>query len=126
MISTGYPFKCATRYDKEEYVCYLSEDDKIQDVFSKFMETILGKNFKPSKYYGVCIVYRGKQLRLVDEIFQIFSKKFANNIMLCFTQKKVIINSYSSQMNFLKRTPKQLQLITLKMKNRNQMNVLCQ
>ena len=88
MISTGYPFKCATRYDNEEYVCYLSEDDKIQDVFSKFMETILGKNFKPSKDYGVCIVYRGKQLRLVDEIFQIFSKKFANNIMLCFTQKK--------------------------------------
>ena len=29
MISTGYPFKCATRYDNEEYFYYLSEDDKI-------------------------------------------------------------------------------------------------
>ena len=44
MISAGYPFKCATRYDNEEYFCYLSEDDKIQDVVFKFMETILGKH----------------------------------------------------------------------------------
>ena len=43
MINTDYPFKCTTRYDNEEYVCYLSENDKIQDVVSKFMETILGK-----------------------------------------------------------------------------------
>ena len=44
MISAGYSFKCATRYDNEEYVCYLSEDDKIKDVVFKFIETILGKN----------------------------------------------------------------------------------
>ena len=43
MISAGYPFKCATRYDNEEYVFSLNEDDKIQDIVSKFMETILGK-----------------------------------------------------------------------------------
>ena len=58
MISAGYPFKCATRYDNEEYFCYLSEDDKIQDVVSKFMETILGKQFKPLKDYGARIVHR--------------------------------------------------------------------
>ena len=44
MISAGYPFKCATRYDNEEYLCYLSEDDKIQDVISKFTEMTVGKN----------------------------------------------------------------------------------
>ena len=58
MISTGCPFKCVTRHDDEEYVCYLSEDDKIQDVFSKFIETILGKQFKPLKDYGARIVHR--------------------------------------------------------------------
>ena len=42
MISTGYQFKCATLYDDEEYVCYLSEHDKSQDFVSKFMESIIG------------------------------------------------------------------------------------
>ena len=45
MIIAGYPFKCVTQYDNEEYFCYLSEDDKIQDIVSKFMEMILGKKF---------------------------------------------------------------------------------
>ena len=58
MISASYLFNCATRYDNEEYFCYLSEDDKIQDVVSKFMETILGKQFKPLKDYGARIVHR--------------------------------------------------------------------
>ena len=74
MISEGYPFKCATRYDNEEFFCYLSEDDKIQDVISKFMEMMMGKKIQFSKYYGACIVHRGKQLRPVDEIFPFFRR----------------------------------------------------
>ena len=60
MISAGYPFKCATRDDNEEYVCSLSENDKIHDVASKFMENISGNKFKHSKYYGARIVHKGK------------------------------------------------------------------
>ena len=81
MISAVYPFKCVTRYDNEEYVCYLSENDKIQDVVPKFMETMLGDKFRPSKDYSARIVHRGKLLCPVDEIFLIFSKKNANNVL---------------------------------------------
>ena len=88
MISTGYPFKCATLHDDEEYVCYLSEHDKSQDVVSKFMESIMGDKFEPSKDYGARIIHRGTQLGSDDEIFSIFSKKFANNnVLLHFTKK---------------------------------------
>ena len=59
MISAGYPIKCVTLYDNEEYVCYSSENDKIQDVISKCMETIMGNKFQPSKDYGARIVHRG-------------------------------------------------------------------
>ena len=48
MISKCCPLKCVTRHDDEEYVCYLSEHDKIQDVISKFMESIMGNKFQPS------------------------------------------------------------------------------
>ena len=49
MISAGYPFKCATLYDDEEYVCYLSEHGRSQDIVSKFMESIMGDKSEPSK-----------------------------------------------------------------------------
>ena len=52
------------------------------------MESILGNKFKPSKDYGVCIVHRGKQLCPIDEIFLIFSKKNAHNVLLFFNQKE--------------------------------------
>ena len=47
MISAGYPFKRATRYDDEEFIWNLGEVDTIQDVISKFMEIMVGKTFQP-------------------------------------------------------------------------------
>ena len=44
LISAGYPFKRANRYDNKEYFGYLSEDDKMQDVVSMFVEIVFGKN----------------------------------------------------------------------------------
>ena len=87
MISAGYPIKCATLHDDEEYVWYLSEHDKNQDVVSKFMEAIMGDKFEPSEDYGASIIHRGSQLRPDNEIFPIFSKKFANNVLLRYTKK---------------------------------------
>ena len=86
MISAVYPFKCVTRYDNEEYICYLNENDKIQDVVPKFMETILGDKFQPSKDYSARVVHRGKLLCPVDKIFPIFSKTFDNNVTLFFAK----------------------------------------
>ena len=80
MISTGYPFKCATRYDNEEYICYQSENDTIQDVVSMFMESILGNKFKPSKDYGVSIVHREKHQLM--RFFQFFRRRMP--IMYCY------------------------------------------
>ena len=52
------------------------------------METILGNKFQPLKHYGDRIVHRGKQLCLVDEIFQFFRRKTL--IIYCYflTQKE--------------------------------------
>ena len=35
--NTGNPFKCVTRYDDENFVCYLSEVDTIKDSISQFL-----------------------------------------------------------------------------------------
>ena len=40
MISAGYPFKCVTRYDNEEYVNYLSKKTKF-----KMLSVSLWKRF---------------------------------------------------------------------------------
>ena len=89
MKSAGYTFKCATLRDDEEYLCYLSEHDKSQDVVSKFMESSLGDKFEPSKDSGAHIVHRGKPLDPNGKMFQMFSKKFANNVLLHFTKKNI-------------------------------------
>ena len=88
MISAVYPFKCVTRYDNEEYICYLNENDKIQDVVPKFMETILGDKFKPSKDYSARVVHRGKYYVQLMIFFQFFRRRML--IMYCnfSTQKK--------------------------------------
>ena len=118
MISVGYPFKCAILHDDEEYVCYLSEYDKSQDVVSKFMKSIMGDKFEPSKDYGARIIHRGTQLDPDDESFPIFSKKFANNnVLLHFTKKnegsgKLLLKSNELPRKNLKKS----QLLTLKMK----------
>ena len=52
------------------------------------MESIMSDKFEPSKDYGARIIHRGTQLGSDDEIFSIFSKKFANNnVLLHFTKK---------------------------------------
>ena len=55
MIIAGYIFKCLTIHEDVEYVCYLSKQDKSQDIVSKFLESIIGDKFKPSKDYGVSL-----------------------------------------------------------------------
>ena len=87
MISTDYPFKCVTLHDNKEYVCYLSKHNKIKDVVSTFIESIMGDKFEPSKYYEVRIVHRRKPLGPVSEIFQIVKETFTNNKILNFTKK---------------------------------------
>ena len=86
ILSSGYPFKSASRYDNEEYVCCLSENDKIQGVVSKLMETILRKKIKPSKDNCARIVHRGKRLCPVDEIFPIFRRRLL--IIYCYFSPK--------------------------------------
>ena len=56
--------------------CCLSEVDTIKDVISQFLEMVVGKSFKPSKYYGARIAHRGKALSPDNKIFPVFSKKF--------------------------------------------------
>ena len=75
------------------------------------MESIMGDKFDPSKYYGACIVHRGKPLGPDDEIFQIFPKKFANNILLHFTKKNTL-----KPIELPRKFSTKLQLLTLMMK----------
>ena len=111
MISAGYPFICTTLHDNEAYVYYLSEQDKSQDIISKFMELVIGDRFDPSKDYGACIVHRGKSLGPDDEIFPISSNKFANNILLNFAKKNIL-----KSIELPRKNSKKLQLLMLMMK----------
>ena len=74
IISADYPFKCVTLHDNEEYVCYLSEHNKIKDVVSTFIESIMSNKFEHSKYYEARIVHRRKPLGPVSEIFKLLRK----------------------------------------------------
>ena len=62
--------------------CCLSEVDTIKNVISQFLEMVVDKSFKPSKYYGARIAHKGKVLSLDENIFLIFSKKFDNIVTL--------------------------------------------
>ena len=111
IISTGYPFKCAIFHDNEEYVCYLSEHEKRQDVVSKFMESIMGDKFEPSEDYGVSIVHKGSKLGADVEIFQIFLQKFINNVLLYHSKKND--ESYKSLLKSIKPSRETSRNITI-------------
>ena len=105
MKSAGYTFKCATLRDDEEYLCYLSEHDKSQDVVSKFMESSMGDKFEPSKDSGAHIVHREKPLDPDGEMFQFFRRSLLIMYYYISPRKiKRVVNYYLNQLNFLKRT----------------------
>ena len=95
MISVGYPFKCAIFHDDEEYVYYLSEHEKSQDVVSKFIESIMGNKFQPSKDYDVSIIHKGSKLGADDEIFPIFQRSLLIMYHYIIAKKmKGVVNYY--------------------------------
>ena len=79
----------------------------------------MGDKFEPSKDYGATIIHRGSKLGADDEIFLIFSNKFVNNVLLCYTKKneesgKALLKSIELPRKNLKKL--QLLTLTLKMK----------
>ena len=81
MKDAGYSFQFSTIHEDEEYVCYLSKHDKSKDIDSKFLESIMGDKFKPSKDYGVSVICNGRKLGADVDISGIFTMKFVNKVI---------------------------------------------
>ena len=107
MKHNSHSFKCVTLYEDEYYFYSLREVDTIKEVFSQFLEIIMGNSYQSFKNCGARIAYKGASLSPDDKIFSIFSKEIINIFMLILDyQLKRILSFQSSRLNALIRKRK--------------------